>query len=196
MPSRRKKLTQREEKALLLYIINGYKNIQNCCIQAGFPEKSAGLQGSKLLQHELAQTFIQERSKKALEKYSKNADNVLNELVLMAFSDIGNYFYRDDNGSVIMKDILQMGAERRAIKKIKHKQHIVKMEDGQEVVTNEYEYELWDKKGSLELLGKYHKLFVDSLQPQQDGNAKGPVVYLPDNGKGGKAIVAVEWENK
>lgn len=50
---------------------------------------------------------------------------------------------------------------RRAIKSIKHKEREHALTG---VITTEVEIELWDKKGAIELLGKYKKMFTDKVE--------------------------------
>ena len=195
MPKLKTKLSERETKALVTYIVNKCQNITQACLDAGYPPKSAYKRGSELLQKPLAKAFLEQHTRQVMAKYDKTADDVLKEMVLMAFSDIGNYFEPDGEDGIKLKNVLKMGKERRAIKKIKHKQTITKI-DETEIIHNEYDYELWDKQKALRDLGEFHKLFNRDNKPAGDETIKGPVIVLPDNGKGGKAVVAVQWENK
>ncbi len=193
--SRKRELSTRERLALLLYIKNKEKNMTECCIKAGYPEASACIQGSQLLKHELSVQFLDQYREKALKKYAKSADDVLDEVACLAFSDIKNYFNEDANGTITLKTLSEMGKESRAIRKIKHRKRDVFNSDGNLVATiNDYEYELHPKMNALDLLALHHSVVGKDRGGQEGQQLALPQIILPDNGKTGKVAIFVEMK--
>lgn len=173
-------LSEAEMKALLLYIKAGLKNMADCMVEAGWSESSAVTTGTKLLKTKKAKDFIEKRIAHALRKYRWEADDVLSEMALIASSDIGNYFIQTSDG-LSVNNLLEMGPERRAIKKIKCIRTITG-EGENKKVEDRIELELWSKDKMLELLGRYHDIFGESDKGDQ---SKIPMalVYVPDDGR-------------
>lgn len=191
MPNKRGELTFREQKALLLYVALGIGKRTAAAIAAGYPEKSAELQMINLMATDQAKGFLAN----LLVKPTRTAERVLDELELLAFSDPANYFEDDEKEGLQLKMLHKMDACRRSIKKIKHTKSETIIGD-ERYVENKYEYELWDKVKALERLGEYFKLFNDRRADDSDNPDNRPRVYLPDNGKGGKAVILVQWDGK
>ena len=129
--------------------------------------------------------IIKTNVEKALLKYMKSPDDVLYEAAIIAFSDISDYFEKDADGSLKIKDLHQMGTCRKDIKSIKHKQKITTSGENNEirVVENEYEYEMWNKTDMIKALMMYHKL-INARQNDGSNNltTNNVLFYLPDNG--------------
>jgi hypothetical protein len=188
-------LTIQEEEALCLYVSSKCKDFENAMIQAGYPVNRARKEWYKLSKTKKAKDFLSKKINDALKLYNKNADDVLQEIALIAFSDPGNLFIKADKSGVALKNILEMGPERRAIKKIKHTQRITDLGksngegDAPKLVENVYEYEMWSKPDALKVLAEHHKII--GAQNNGGGNTVIlPLLYLPDNGRNKPGPVA------
>lgn len=180
MGIKEQQLSKREMKALLLYIDREMVNLSACMIEVGWSKGAARTAATNLLKTKKAKDFIQGRINKVLEKYRWKADDVLNEIALIAMSDIAYYFIKTENG-LILKDIHELGPERRAIKKIKHTKTITG-EGDKKTVTNNYEFELWSKEKMLQILAQYHNLLGEN--PEGDkSQIPAAIVYVPDDGR-------------
>ena len=145
-------------------------------------------QAYKWFEEPVVKEIIKTNVEKALLKYMKSPDDVLHEAAIIAFSDIADYFEKDNDGSLKIKDLHSMGTCRKAIKFIKHKQKIIISGENDEIrtVENDYEYEMWNKTDMLKALMQYHKLINAKQNEGANGlNEANVVIYLPDNGYGG-----------
>lgn len=128
-------------------------------------------------------------------KYAKNAQDTLEELALVAHSDIRDYFEEEADGGLRLKRLHGMGKESRAIKTIKHKHRVFhhKAADTTEEV-HEYEYEFWDKLTALRVLAEYHKL-INSPRKDGDNSRERVIVVLPANGFEGQVPKTAQFED-
>jgi hypothetical protein len=120
-------------------------------------------------------------------KYAKQADDVLDELSLIAYSDPAEYFEDHEEG-IKLKKIFEMDPRaRRNIKKIKHSQVIHSIPNGDnepiKAVENSYEYEFYDKVKALQLLAQYHQLINRKAEGENNSNVEKIRFYLPHNGR-------------
>jgi hypothetical protein len=133
----------------------------------------------------IVKEILKTKVEAALLKYLKSPDDVLSEAACIAFSDVGNYFEKDIEGLLKIKDLDKMGDNRRAIKSFKCDRQ-TKGEGEDKVVTEHIECEMWNKVDCLKALMMYHKL-INAKQNDGgwDNNEPQVIVYLPDNGYGG-----------
>jgi phage terminase small subunit len=174
-------LADRRERFVAEYIID--LNGKQAAIRAGYSEKTAEAQASRLLRNVKVQEAIAAAKAARVERTEITQDRVLNELALLAFSHIEDYVI-DDAGNVD----LAAGAPKeakRAISSIKRKD----WSDGEGGHTVEVELKFWDKPGMLRLAGRHVGLFADRMeltgkdgQPLDSSVAKVTFV-LPDNGR-------------
>lgn len=125
--------------------------------RAGGSAKTAHSAGPRMLQVPRVKAAVE----KALERQVALADveaiDVLSELRRLALVDVGEAF--DDEGALkALKDIPP--DVRRAIASIEVEQ--LESDDGPRGTVRKVKF--WDKRGSLELLGKYLKLWTDKVQ--------------------------------
>lgn len=122
--------------------------------EAGYSPHSAAEQAYDLLRKPQIRAYIDKR----LAERGFTAERVLRELEICGASDISDYVI-DDYGHVSLSEDANPDA-MRAVRTIKR---VCKTdEDGNLTVTTEIG--LWDKPGSLQLLGKRHKLFTDTVE--------------------------------
>ncbi len=124
-------------------------------------------------------------------KAGMNPETVLTELSLIAISDIGNYFEKEGENGLKMKNLLDLDpVHRRAIKKVKHTRKVTTTGEGETLKTveeNYYEYDLWDKMNALEKLAALHKL-IQGAGENADEPGGNVIIMLPQNRFSGKAI--------
>ena len=138
-------------------------------------DEAAKASASRLLSNANVENFIKELTEKHLTDIGFTANDVIKELAIMGFSNINDFMtFKDD--IAVMKSNEEIGIHAKAIQSIGV---IPSAENG-----NRIKFKLYDKKGCLELLGKHMQLFTDKVDLTTDGKEiKGPVVYLPDNGR-------------
>ena len=96
------KLTPRQER-----FVEEYASVPNgkaAAIAAGYSERSAGDQATRLLKHDGVQAALRARSAAALERLEVTEDMTLQALAAIGFSNIKNYLEWDKDGGLVVKD--------------------------------------------------------------------------------------------
>jgi phage terminase small subunit len=135
-------------------------NATRAAIAAGYSEKTARKQASRLLTNVDTQKRIEELTAKKVEKLDITVERVLGELAKLAFSNMLDYMNTQEDGSAHV-DLSKLTREQAAaIQEVTVDEYT---EGGGENARNvkRTKFKLADKRGSLELLGKYLKLFTD-----------------------------------
>ncbi len=160
--TKKNKCTEKEERFCQSYII--HLNLRKATEDAGYkpPDRRNGFE---IFQRERVQNRIQELMDKRSERTQIAADNVLNELAKIGFSDLSKAF--DENGNLkhvqdIPEDTLS------AISNVK----VTTQKDGEEVLYVK-EIKFWDKMAALEKIGKHLKLFTE--KHEHTGKDGGPI---------------------
>jgi len=122
-------------------------NGAQAAIRAGYSENSARSQASRLLTDENIQAYIAERRKERAEKLEASADNVISEVVKLAFHDIRDMYDKKGNLKSI-PELDDMTAATISSFKVKLEKS---GEDQYDVIQ---EYRRYDKLKALELLAK------------------------------------------
>lgn len=96
------------------------------------------------------------QTRAALDKAKIPEYKIVNELKIIAFSDIKNHVEVDEGGAMRAIPLDRMGSKSRAVRKIREKSTITEAKDGQALSKNStIEYELYDKLAALELLAAF-----------------------------------------
>ena len=172
-----KKKELRDERFAREYVkdLNG----EQAAIRAGYSAKSARSKASQLLTKVNVQALIAELTKKQADKLDLSAEKVLRELMLMGFSNMQDYVSVQKDGFAYV-DLSKLTREQAAaIQEITTDSYVEDAEDdegqeGSRVVTK-VKFKLADKRGSLELLGKHLKLFVDHTEVSGPGGGPVPI---------------------
>lgn len=147
-------------------------NGEQAAIRAGYSPKTARVQASRLLTRANVQEILAKLKEKQLGKLSHKAEDVLRELELMGFANMLDYIGVQSGGMAFV-DLSKLTREQAAaIQEITTEQFTIQgeKEDEEDRVVTKVKFKLSDKRGSLELLGKHHKLFNERLDiGNQDG---------------------------
>ena len=162
-----KELTPKQQMFCKEYLID--LNATQAAIRAGYSAKTAEWIGPQLLGKSHVAAEIQDKMDKRAAKIEITADKVLQEIAKMAFANVQDLY--DEHG--ILKPISELPRDvAAAVQSVK-----VNLTEACAV----QEVKLWDKKGTLELLGKHLKLFTDKVE--HGGNIRLEVVTgVPDEG--------------
>lgn len=145
-------LNQRQQRFVAEYLV--CRNATDAATRAGYSAKTAYSMGSRLLKHVEIQTAMQNAITKLEIKAAITQARVLNEVALLAFSDVTHYQV-DDFGNLSPAEGAPEGV-MRAVSSIKRKTIL----DGKgAVVGREVEFRLWDKPGIVKLAGRHVGLF-------------------------------------
>lgn len=150
------RLTARQERFVAEYLTD--LNATQAAIRAGYSAKTAKQAGARMLTFVAVADAIAAAKTKRLERVEITQDRVLEELAILAFSDVTHYVV-DDAGYVRLADGAPAGANR-AIASIKR--HINVDDAGNSVI--DAEIKLWDKPGPLKLAGRHVGLFPDRIE--------------------------------
>lgn len=178
------KLTASQQRFVDEYLVD--LNATQAAIRAGYSQKTARSQGQRMLTNVDIQAGIQ--SAMALRSLATqiNANQVLQELALLAFSDITTYIKMRGN-TLTLKEFnsLPPGAGR-VIKKIKQKPVDLVLDEKfgmqePEIRTEfQIEIELWDKPKSIDMLCKHLGMYLPpDKQPRPDAegdNTSDPLI--------------------
>lgn len=134
-------------------------NATQAAIRAGYSAKTAVVQGPRLLGDARINLAIQEAQSKRLHKLELKAENVLAEIMRLAFTDARKLFREDGTlkppqewddataAAVAGVDVVEMGASKGAGPSLLYTKKV----------------KLWDKRASLELLCRNLGLLKDRI---------------------------------
>ena len=147
-------------------------NATRSAIAAGYSEKGARVQGVRLLTNANVKQRIEEALAKKVDKLDISVDRVLGELSKMAFANMADYTKAQADGSAYV-DLSNLTREQwAAIQEVQTEEYVEgKGDDARNV--RKVRFKLADKRSSLELLGKYLKLFGGEVAAEHEF----PVVF-------------------
>ena len=166
-------LTDKQRKFCDEYLID--LNATQAAIRAGYTEKYANTNASKLLQNTTISQYIGERQKELSRKTEITQERVIRELALIAFSNATDYArvvekkmkievdgvlvdVLDEDGNPIMYRTVEPVLTEELTEEQKRALAVIKKgRDGLEVKS-------CDKVKALELLGKHLGIFTDKIE--------------------------------
>lgn len=152
-------LSEQQELFCLEYV--RCLNAKQAALKAGYSEKTAGAQGSRLLKSVKIQARCQELNADRKERTLIDADRILKELLDMAMVDISEAF--NDDGS--LKPIREIPKPiRRMISSLEINELFEGFGKEREQIGHVKKLRFWSKEKALELLGKHLKLFTDKVE--------------------------------
>ena len=151
-------MTPKQEMFVKEYLVD--LNATQAAIRAGYSEKTAGQIGEQNLKKLEIASEIQKEMDKRSQKTEITSEMVIKEIAKLAFGDIRKLF--DADGRLLPVSILPADIAA-AVSSIKVVTSRIPGTDPVEV-EHTSEIKFWDKRGSLELLGKHLKLFTDKVE--------------------------------
>ncbi len=145
-------------------------NAKQAAIKAGYSEKTAKNQGSRLLTHEGVAEALRARTTAALARLEVTEDMVLQELAAIAFSNIEDYVEWDDEaGALAVKASVKIPRHMKAaIESIDEKVLESQNKDGSRLyIRSQRKVKLYPKLEALKVLAEYFGL-NDSMTPKVD----------------------------
>lgn len=133
-------------------------NATQAAIRAGYSKKTAQEQGSRLLSKVIIQEAIQKAMKERAARTGITADHILNEIAIIAFSDLKNYIeINDDTGAIRAKGFEEMPeGTSRALESITEHRMIREDSKGKDTIINEkVMFKMHNKLGALEDLAEH-----------------------------------------
>lgn len=134
---------------------------------AGYKSKRPDVDAFKLLEKPSIRAEFERRKKEVLSKMQVTTERIVQEMCRIGFSDISDYY--DDEGK--LKPLKQLTKEQTAaIAEVCHDKY------------GNLQYKLWSKTGTLELLGRYQKMFTDKVAIGQDPDGAPMSININFNG--------------
>lgn len=154
-----KPLTPKEKRFCDEYLID--LNGARAARTAGYAKNSAKIAACKLLTKVNLQKYIQSNADKRMAKLDVTAESVLAELAKLGFSNMEDFTTPGKRGQLKL-DCSELSRDQMAaIQEISYDQY------------GQMKLKLSDKKASLDLLGRYHKLFTDKVEHSGSINLAG-----------------------
>jgi phage terminase small subunit len=165
MKKKKKILNPKQKKFVKEYLLD--LNATQAAIRAGYSRRTAGEIGHEHLKKPEIKRAIQKAMDKRAKRLEISQDRILEELAILAYSDLKHYLDIDpDTGAIRAKGFENMPENAsRALKAIKEDRVIKEDADGHKVtIFDKVRFELHDKIKPLELLGKHLGMFKDEVQ--------------------------------
>lgn len=154
-------LTLKQERFCQEYVIDG--NGTRSAIAAGYSETSAHEIASENIRKPDVAARIEELEKERLDALRITHEAVLRQTARLAMSDMRDYY--DESGRIKrIEDLSDDAAAAITGVKVTKRRTYGEAEGEPAEYEEVIEFKLADKKGPLELLGKYHKLFTDKVE--------------------------------
>ena len=96
----RMRFTPKQRLFIEAYLI--HKNATKAAIAAGFSERSANNQGTRLMANDAIRAEIEARLASTLDRYAVTSDRIIRELALIGFGNIGDFIAVQDGGSAVV----------------------------------------------------------------------------------------------
>lgn len=152
-------LSPKQQRFVEEYVVD--LNATQAAIRAGYSPKTAEQQGPRLLGNVRVAAAIEKAKAKVTAKTEITAERVLAELARIGFMDPRKLFTEGGN----LRSIHDLPDEIAAcISSIEVIAKPAVDEDGERTVEHVHKIRLWDKRGALDLLGRYLALFVERKQ--------------------------------
>lgn len=156
-------LTPKQELFCREYLVDF--NATQAAIRAGYSHKTAQPQSSRLLSNAIVSVKLSELTEKRMAEADVSVTRVLLEFRRIAMVDVGEAY--DDLGNFKpLKDIPE--DVRRCIAGIESEELWEGRGEDRKQVGVLKKVKFWDKKGSLDSLGKYLKMFVEKVELSAD----------------------------
>jgi phage terminase small subunit len=155
-------------------------NASQAAKRAGYSKKTAYSQGQRLLKNVEIKKAIDAAMRKREEKTEITAARVLQEIAILAFSDLKDYIeINDDTGAVRAKGFDQMPPNAsRALESITENRTVREDAKGEDSIINEkVTFKLHSKTAALEALCKHLGLFEKDNRQQFPANLTFRFVY-------------------
>ncbi len=173
-------LTARQQRFADEYLVD--LNGKQAAIRAGYSEKTAEAQASRLLSNVKVQHYIQKRKQERVERTEITQDMVLFELAAIAFSNAADYaqvvereatiqnenghviqLFDEDGNPVMYRTVEPVLTENLTDRQKRALSVIKKGRDG-------FEVKPYDKIRALELIGKHIGMFTDKVEVSGEVN--------------------------
>lgn len=176
-------LTPKQERFVAEYLID--LNATQAAIRAGYSQRTAKVQGSRLLTNDNVAAAVQARQGKIAEKLEITQERVVAELAKIGFSNMADYMRAGPDGDPFLDFSALTRDQAAALTEVTVDDFIDgRGEDARAV--RRVKFKLADKRAALVDLGKHLGMFTEKVSiGGADGGPVSVSVYLPNNGRNG-----------
>ena len=174
-----KELTERQKAFCREFLVD--YNGTAAAKRAGYAARGAHVEASRLLRNAKVAARLAELRAERSARTGITADQVLEELAVVAFSDVTHYEVGDDGRVVLTGEAAQSATRALSSVKRKTKQF---MQKGELVTEHDFEIRLWNKPRALEMMGRHLGLFKEDAPapPQRAGSLWDHINSVSKNG--------------
>ena len=160
-------LTPKQQRFVEEYLVD--LNATQAAIRAGYSAQTAAEQASRLLTNINVAGAVAEAQADRSERTQITADNVLKELALIGFEDMGDYAQWGPDGVTLLES---SDVNTRPVAEVK---------ETHSKYGTSVSFKLHDKVGALEKLGKHLGIFVDRSDVHHSGGVSVGLREVPDD---------------
>lgn len=135
-------------------------NAKQAAIRAGYSERSAEVQGARLLSNDKVQDFLREQGHAISERTNVTIDRVVQELARLGFSDLRDAFTADGH-LIDPKEWPDDLAASIASVEVVTRPTNETAKDGSKIIEHIHKIKVWDKNSALEKLAKHLGMFIE-----------------------------------
>ena len=151
-------MNARQQRFVEEYLVDA--NARQAAIRAGYSARSAEVNGPRLLRNAQVATAVEEKQKERAERTQVTADRVIEELALIAFGDIGDFF--DATGN--LRDVSELSEDaKRRLGSIDVLRETTRSNGDVRTIEQTLKVKPWDKLRALDMLGKNLGMFRDKV---------------------------------
>ena len=165
-------LNPRQRAFVAEYLVD--LNATQAYIRAGYSPLTAQPASAELLSNPIIAAAVERGKAERLSRVNMTADTVLYEMSALALGRV-NHFVIDDDGQVTLAEGAPQNA-MAAIKSIKRKTTV--KPNGDRIY--DVELQLWDKPGSLKLMGKHANVAACFDKVEVTGKDGGPLEVITE----------------
>jgi phage terminase small subunit len=154
------------KQALFLRHYLKLNNATQAAIAAGYSAKTARQGGTVLLSHPVIAAQIAERRAKIIAKLDFGADQAMEELAVMATSNMQDYFEIGEHGQPVLNWSQLTRRQAGALQELTVEEFVDGRSDKRKV--RRVKFKLADKQGAIDLWGKFKGVFVEKHDHKHD----------------------------
>jgi phage terminase small subunit len=147
------RFTPKQRLFIEAYLI--HKNATKAAIAAGFSERSANNQGTRLMANDAIRAEIEARLASTLDRYAVTSDRIIRELAKIGFANIGDFIAVQDGGSAIVDFGTATREQMASLKSIEIDERTI---DGAAAGVRKIKISMSDKRQALMDLAKLARM--------------------------------------
>ena len=150
-----------------------HKNATKAAIAAGFSERSANNQGTRLMANDAIRAEIEARLASTLDRYAVTSDRIIRELAKIAFGNIGDFIAVQDGGSAIVDFGTATREQMASLKSVEIDERTI---DGPAPGVRKVKISMSDKRQALMDLAKIARM-LPADRHEHSGPGGGPIAF-------------------